>query len=221
MTPKRKYTNPTAPRKTPGQAENPCTDSVIQFDTYPLEHVYRLIEPGPVLLVATGSLREATHNIMTIGFHMMMQHESPPLIGITVGPWDSSFSLLQKYRTCVLAIPSVEVASDVVDIGNRSAADADADGDKWKRFALGARPAQQVDTPLVAAPHILANIECVVEDTAFVRKYSMWVLRPVKAWTRRGEPGTIFHHRGQGIMVTDGEVIDLSQRMVKWQEFLD
>ncbi|KAJ5720936.1 uncharacterized protein N7483_008870 [Penicillium malachiteum] len=210
-----------APKQTPGQADDPCTNSVVQFDTYPLEHVYRLVEPDPVLLVATGSLHEVTHNIMAIGFHMMMQHESPPLIDITLGPWDTSFALLQKYRTCVLAIPSVEMASDVVDIGNCSAADADADGDKWKRFALEARPIQQVATLLIAGPHILANIECVVEDTAFVRKYAMWALRPVKAWTRRGEPGTIFHHRGQGIMVTDGEVIDLSQRMVEWQEFLD
>ncbi|PYI27478.1 hypothetical protein BP00DRAFT_463681 [Aspergillus indologenus CBS 114.80] len=147
---------------------------VVQFDPYPLAPVYRLIQPGPVLLMTTGSLRDATHNVMTIGFHMMMQHESPPLIGITLGPWNHA-------------------------------------------------PADQVEPPLIAAPHILANIECGVEDTTLVFKYAMWVLRPVKAWTKRGlhQPGTVFHHRGQGVMVADGEVIDLSQRMIKWQEFLD
>ncbi|RAH45525.1 flavin reductase family protein [Aspergillus brunneoviolaceus CBS 621.78] len=187
----------------------------------PLGHVYRLIEPGPVLLVTTGSLRDATHNVMTIGFHMMMHHQSPPLIGITLGPWNASFARLRKHRACVLAIPSVEMAPEVVDIGNCSAA-GDGEPTKWEQFALEARPADQVEPPLIAAPHILANIECVVEDTILVSKYAMWVLRPVNAWTRRGDhqPGTVFHHRGQGVMVADGEAIDLSQRMIKWQEFL-
>ncbi|OJK02968.1 hypothetical protein ASPACDRAFT_50405 [Aspergillus aculeatus ATCC 16872] len=193
---------------------------VVQFDPYPLAHVYRLIEPGPVLLVTTGSLRDATHNVLTIGFHMMMQHESPPLIGITLGPWDASFARLRKHRACVLAIPSVKMAPEVVDIGNCSAADGGPT--KWERFALEARPANQVEPPLIDAPHILGNIECVVEDTTLMSKYAMWVLRPVQAWTRRGDrPGTVFHHRGQGVMVADGEVIDLSQRMIKWQEFLN
>ncbi len=51
---------------------------------YPVSKAYRLIEPGPVLLVTT--FHKGRANIMTIGFHMMVQHD-PPLIGCIIGPW--------------------------------------------------------------------------------------------------------------------------------------
>ncbi|TAQ83585.1 hypothetical protein B7494_g8090 [Chlorociboria aeruginascens] len=193
------------------------------FDLYPVSKVYRLIEPGPVLLVTTGSLADGTHNIMTIGFHMVMQHESPPLIGISLGPWDASFTTLKKQRECVLAIPSVEMANVVVDVGNCSADDDEIS--KWQRFKLDAFPAEKVRAPLVGGSHIIANIECVVEDTKMVSKYSMWVLKPVKAWVNQdkmpGEGGKMFHHRGDGTFVVDGDILDLKDRMVKWKEFQD
>ena len=203
------------------------------FESYPPSRVFRL--------VTTGSLAESTHNVMTIGFHMVLQHESPPLLGICLGPWDASFAALKSRRECVLAVPSVEMAPVVVDIGNCSADDFD-DGEgnedvgqegvttgvengKWGRFGLEALPAEKVAAPLVGGPDIIANIECVVEDTKMVSKYSMWVLRPVKAWLnpsrRPGEGGKMFHHRGDGTFVVDGEVLDLKDRMVKWQEFQD
>ncbi|KAI1210956.1 uncharacterized protein F4807DRAFT_459184 [Annulohypoxylon truncatum] len=197
------------------------------FEPYPASKVYRLIEPGPVLLVSTGSLADSTHNLMTIGFHMVMQHESPPLIGISLGPWDASFATLKKQRECVLAVPSVEMAGVVVDIGNCSADDdevAEAGG-KWQRFGLEALPAAKVKAPLVGGGDIIANIECVIEDTKMVSKYSMWVLKPVKAWInpnkKPGEGGKMFHHRGDGTFVVDGEILDLKDRMVKWQEYQD
>ncbi|KAI1102283.1 hypothetical protein F4804DRAFT_269896 [Jackrogersella minutella] len=197
------------------------------FEPYPASKVYRFIEPGPVLLVTTGSLADSTHNVMTIGFHMVIQHESPPLIGISLGPWDASFAALKKQRECVLAVPSVEMAGVVVDIGNCSADDDEVQeaGGKWQRFGLEALPAAKVKAPLVGGTDVIANIECVVEDTKMVSKYSMWVLKPVRAWVnpnkKPGEGGKMFHHRGQGTFVVDGEILDLKDRMVKWQEFQD
>jgi len=196
------------------------------FDPYPPSKVYRLIEPGPVLMVTTGSLTDSTHNVMTIGFHMVMQHESPPLIGISLGPWDASFAALKKQRECVLVVPSVEMSGVTVDVGNCSSDDGSMEGtSKWERFGLEAVPAEKVMAPLVAGPHVIANIECVVEDTKMVNKYSMWVLRPVKAWInpdkKPGEGGKMFHHRGDGTFVVDGDILDLKERMVKWQEFQD
>ena len=47
----------------------------------------------------------------------------------------------------------------------------------------------------------------------------------VKAWInpnmKPGEGGRMFHHRGDGTFVVDGEVLDLKDWMVKWQEFQD
>jgi flavin reductase (DIM6/NTAB) family NADH-FMN oxidoreductase RutF len=191
------------------------------FKSYPPSKVYRLIEPGPVLLVTTGSLAGSTHNVMTIGFHMVIQHEAPPLIGISLGPWDASFAALKKQKECVLAVPSVEMANVVVDVGNCSKDDDETS--KWERFGLEALPARKVKAPLVGGPDVIANIECVVEDTKMVSKFSMWVLKPVKAWInpdkKPGEGGKMFHHRGDGTFVVDGEILDLKDRMVKWQEF--
>lgn len=213
-------TSPSSKRKANGKVRSPNHHS---FNPYPASKVYRLIEPGPVLLVTTGSLADSTHNVMTIGFHMVIQHESPPLIGISLGPWDASFATLKKQRECVLAVPSVEMAEVVVDIGNCSA--NDDQGSKWERFELDALPAGRVNAPLVRGPHIIANIECVVEDTKMVNKYSMWVLKPVKAWINPdktpGQGGKMFHHRGDGTFVVDGDILDLKDRMVKWQDFQD
>ncbi len=219
---------PSHNRKAGGKKEikEPQPQNHHGFDPYPASKVYRLIEPGPVLLVTTGSLADSTHNVMTIGFHMVMQHESPPLIGITLGPWDASFAALKKQGEYVLAVPSVEMADVVVDVGNCSAAaDDDDETSKWERFGLDALPAGKVKAPLVGGSHVIANIECVVEDTKLVSKYSMWVLKPVKAWInpnkRPGQGGKMFHHRGDGTFVVDGEILDLKDRMVKWQEFQD
>lgn len=194
------------------------------FHPYPTSKVYRLIEPGPVLLVTTGSLADATHNVMTIGFHMVIQHESPPLIGISLGPWDTSFATLKSQRECVLAVPSVEMAGVVVDVGNCSS-DDDGETTKWERFGLDALQAGNVKAPLVGGPHVIANIECVVKDTTMVNKYSTWILKPVKAWINPvklpGEGGKMFHHRGDGTFVVDGDILDLKDRMVKWKEYQD
>ncbi|KAI1080423.1 hypothetical protein F5B20DRAFT_540575 [Whalleya microplaca] len=173
---------------------------------------------------------------MTVGFHMVLQHAAPPLVAVCLGPWDASFAALRARRECVLAVPSVEMAGLVVDVGNCSATD-DADGDggsgsgsgsKWDRFkddGLLALPAARVKAPLVGGPDVIANVECVVEDTKMVGKYSLWVLKAVKAWInprkRPGEGGKMFHHRGDGTFVVDGEVLDLKDRMVKWREYQD
>ena len=49
----------------------------------PASQACRLLEPGPILLVTTS--QNGKPNIMTMGFHMMIQHD-PPLIGCIIGP---------------------------------------------------------------------------------------------------------------------------------------
>jgi flavin reductase (DIM6/NTAB) family NADH-FMN oxidoreductase RutF len=220
------FTSPSKRTVYPGSNKEREPANQHAFDPYPTAKVYRLIEPGPVLLVTTGSLVKKTHNVMTIGFHMVIKHESPPLIGISLGPWDASFAALKNQRECVIAFPSVEMAEVVVDIGNCSKDDEELKGSsKWERFGLEALPAVKVKAPLVGGEHVIANIECVAEDAKLVSKYGMWVLKPVKAWInpkkKPGEGGKMFHHRGDGTFVVDGEVLDLKNRMVRWQRFQD
>nr|XP_001389365.2 hypothetical protein ANI_1_2902014 [Aspergillus niger CBS 513.88] len=191
-----------------------------QFMAYPIHKVNRLLEPGPILLVATGSLANKTHNIMTMGFHMMIQHEGPTLVGACIGPWDKSYDNLKKTGECVLAIPAVEMLEQTVDIGNCSGEDVN----KWVSFGINPVPKARARAPLVGGKDVIANIQCMVEDRALVAKYNLWVLKVTGAWINKDmdlEEMKMAHHRGDGRFVVDGKEVDMRVRMVKWKEFQD
>jgi flavin reductase (DIM6/NTAB) family NADH-FMN oxidoreductase RutF len=179
----------------------------------PASRAYRLLEAGPIVLVTTA--HEGRPNIMTMGFHMMVQH-APPLIGCCIGPWDHSYKALRKSGECVIAIPTVDLAKKVVDIGNCSGDEVD----KFKTFKLTAMPARDVKAPLIK--ECLANIECKVADTTLVNKYNLFILEAVRIWTdpARKERRTM-HHNGDGTFTVDGRVINLRERMVLWKQFQD
>lgn len=178
--------------------------------TIPLDKIVRWIEPGPLLLLSTSY--EGRSNVMTFGFHMMMQHDSP-LIGIIVGPWDYSQKALISTKECVIAVPGVDLMEKAVDIGNCSGAEVD----KFERFNLTPRAAAEVRAPLIE--ECLANFECRVVDMPLAGQYNLFVLEAVKGWeSENREQQRIFHHNGNGTFSTGGEVIDLRDRMTKWKE---
>jgi flavin reductase (DIM6/NTAB) family NADH-FMN oxidoreductase RutF len=178
----------------------------------PLKKVVTLLEPGPLVLVTT--YEKEVYNIMTMGFHMMMQHD-PPLIGFIIGPWDHSYEALTKTKECVIAIPGVDLMEKAVDIGNCSGSDTD----KFKKFGLNAIKSKKVGAPLIQ--ECLANIECKVVDTRMANDYNMFILKAVKAWknTDRKEQ-RIFHHNGDGTFSIDGEAFNLQDRMTKWKDII-
>jgi flavin reductase (DIM6/NTAB) family NADH-FMN oxidoreductase RutF len=167
----------------------------------PLSKVYQLLEPGPVVLLTTS--RKGRPNVMTLSWHMMMEFE-PPLVACVVTNRDYSFAALRATRECVIAIPAVQLARKVVEVGNCSGRDLD----KFAAFRLTPLPAGSVKAPLVA--ECFANLECKVTDTRFVNKYCMFVLEVVKAWIDPSQknPKTI-HHHGYGKFVVDGRTIRL------------
>ena len=179
---------------------------------FPLSKVFHLFEPGPVVLVTTAIKGRA--NVMTMSWHMMLEFE-PLLIGCCVSICNYSFAALRKTRECVIAIPTVEMAAKVVDIGNCSGEDVD----KFETFGLTPMPAREVAPPLVA--ECLANIECRVVDTGMVNKYNLFILEGVKAWTdpKHKEHRTI-HANGDGTFAVDGKILNLKKRMVKWKDLL-
>ena len=61
----------------------------------PLSKVYRLLEPGPVVLVSTA--RKGQANIMTLSWHTMMDFE-PPIVGCVISDRNYTFSLLKATR---------------------------------------------------------------------------------------------------------------------------
>ncbi len=104
----------------------------------------------------------------------------------------------------MIAVPALELAPKVVEIGNCSGRDVD----KFERFGLTAAPAERVAPPLVA--DCFANLECRVADTRLVNKFNLFILEVVKAWTDPAQrnPKTL-HHQGYGRFAVDGEIIKL------------
>lgn len=175
----------------------------------PASQAYRLLEPGPIVLVTTQE--NGKPNVMTMGFHMMIQHD-PPLIGCVIGPWDYSYQILRRTGQCVIAVPGLDLAETVVDIGNCSGENVD----KFEKFGLRSRRGKAVDAPLLS--DCLANIECQIADDSLCEAYHLFILEAKRIWTNdtRKERRTM-HHRGDGTFAIDSGVLDLSERMVKWR----
>ncbi|MEJ2061083.1 MAG: flavin reductase family protein [Gammaproteobacteria bacterium] len=170
-----------------------------------LSKVYALLEPGPVVLLTTAHKGEL--NIMTMSWHTMMDFE-PPIVGCVVSDMDYSFTAVRKTRACVINIPTVELAEQVVECGNTTGREID----KFATFGLTPKNASLVEAPLIVECY--ANLECRVIDTRMVNRYSFFVLEVVKAWSDPSvkEPKTL-HHRGYGTFMVAGETIKLPSRM--------
>jgi len=171
----------------------------------PLPKVYGLLEPGPVLLLSTSHKGRA--NVMTLSWHTLLEFE-PPLVGCVVSENDFSFSALRLTRQCVLNIPTLEMATQVVGCGNNSGRSVD----KFATFGLTPQPASLVDAPLIVQCH--ANLECQVVDLRLMKRYNFFVLEVLKAWVDPSvkDPRTL-HHRGYGRFMVAGETITLPSKM--------
>ncbi|TCJ11689.1 flavin reductase family protein [Parasulfuritortus cantonensis] len=173
--------------------------------SYPLAKVYGLIEPGPVVLLATAG--KTRPNVMTLSWLMPVEFE-PPLLACLLGAGDYSYGLLRKSRECSLNIPAVELAEQVVAVGNCSGREVD----KFAAFGLATRPAACVGAPLLEACY--ASLECKVYDSRMANRYGLFILEVVKAWVDGAvkNPRTL-HHRGMGAFMVAGETIRLKSAM--------
>jgi flavin reductase (DIM6/NTAB) family NADH-FMN oxidoreductase RutF len=172
--------------------------------SYPLSRVYGLLEPGPVVLVATA--RKGKANIMTMSWHTMMEFE-PPLVGCVISGRNASFDTLKATRECTLNIPTLDLGKQVVGVGNCSGRSVE----KFAKFGLTPVAASQVAAPLIEECY--ASLECRVADTRLVNRYNFFVLEVVQAWvdTAVKQPQTL-HHRGNGVFAVAGETIKLRSR---------
>jgi flavin reductase (DIM6/NTAB) family NADH-FMN oxidoreductase RutF len=171
--------------------------------TLPLTKAFMLLEPGPVILVTTAD--RGKRNVMTISWHMVM--DFTPRFALLTGPWNYSYQALVKTRECVLALPTVDMARTVVEIGACSGADTD----KFEKFGLTALAAQSVQAPLIG--ECRANVECRVAE--HIKRHNIFVLDAIHAWVndRRKERRTI-HAKGDGTFIVDGRTLNYRRLML-------
>ncbi len=171
----------------------------------PLPQVYRLIEPGPVVMVSSS--RQQQTNIMTMSWHMMVEFE-PPILACIISANNYTFGILQETGECVINIPTAELAEKVVGCGNTSGEHLD----KFKAFGLTPASAASVSAPLIAECH--ANLECRALDSHMSAQYNMFILEVVKAWIDPNvKHARTLHHLGEGEFMIAGETIRLPSAM--------
>jgi len=176
-------------------ARSPAVKAYDKKD-FPVDTIRRFVEPGPIVLVSSA-WKDGT-NIMTMGWHMVMGFE-PSLIGCYIWSDNHSFDMIRKSKACVINIPTDDLATKVVGIGNTSGRDID----KFTKFRLTAVPGTKVEAPLVEECY--ANFECKLVDSSLIKTYSLFVLEVVKAHVAASPkyPRTL-HYRGDGVFMISG-----------------
>ena len=176
---------------------------------FPVSDIRRFLEPGPIVLVS--SAWEGRTNIMTMGWHMVMEFE-PSRVGCYIWSENHSFDMIRKSKQCVINIPTVDLAPKVVGIGNSSGRDID----KFAEFGLTPVQAAKVEAPLIAECY--ANFECKLVDSSLINKYSLFVWEVVKAHvaTSPKYPRTL-HYRGDGVFMVSGTNTSRYRRLFKSQ----
>ena len=166
---------------------------------FPVGDVRRYLEPGPIVLVS--SRYRGKNNIMTMGWHMVMEF-SPSLIACMITAGNHSHDMIRKSRVCVINLPTTKLTDKVVGIGNCSGAKID----KFEKFDLSAAKAAEVDAPLVAECH--ASFECRIHDDVLIDRYNVFIFEVVKAHVaaRPKHPETL-HYTGDGVFMVSGKII--------------
>ena len=174
---------------------------------HPVDDVRRFLEPGPIVLVS--SAWKSKTNIMTMGWHMVMSEE-PALVGCFIWDRNHSFEMIRKSRECVINVPTVDLATTVVRIGNTSGAEVD----KFERFGLTAVRGREVKAPLIDECH--ANFECRLVDSSLINRYSLFVFEVVKGYARvRPKFPQTLHYRGDGLFMLAGPTVSRYRRLFK------
>lgn len=164
----------------------------------PLDIAYRLLGPGPVVLVS--SLFGKRQAITPIAWHMPVS-DDPPIIALEI--WRDHFihKAILKTGDFVINIPSSDMAGTVRKLGSISGSKVD----KFDKFNLKAVKSRRIKSPRLA--NSIGILECKLrKDSSLLKKYSVivgdvvWAEAEESVFTDRWcpeKPGPrIMHHLG-------------------------
>ena len=163
---------------------------------FPVSQIRRFLDPGPIVLVSSAS--KGKTNIMTAGWHTVMEFE-PSLVGCMISSGNHSFGIIKASKKCVINIPIFDLVKQVVDIGKLLSAEV-------AKFKLTPLKGAKVDAPLIKECY--ANFECKVVDASLLPKYSFFIMEVVKAHAAISPkvPRTM-HYRGDGQFMVSGREV--------------
>jgi flavin reductase (DIM6/NTAB) family NADH-FMN oxidoreductase RutF len=173
--------------------------------SFPVDKIRRFLEPGPVVLVS--SAHKGERDIMTMGWHMMMEYTR---VGCFIWDQNHSFELVRRSKECVINVPTADMIDTVIGIGNVHGPRPD----KFEEFGLTAVPGKKVGAPMIGECY--ASFECELVDTSLINKYSLFVFEVVKAHVAATPkyPTTV-HYRGDGVFMVSGRNASYRSRFKK------
>lgn len=167
----------------------------------PVHQVRQVLEPGPVVIVS--SFHQGKRNLMTMGWHTVMEF-SPSLVGCMISGANHSHQLIRDSGECVLNVPDFSLLDTVVGIGNISGIRVD----KFERFGLTPGRADIVKAPLVR--ECFAHMECRLHDDTMVDSYNFFIFEVVKAHIISDALPPTVHYKGEGQFMISGATVDKS-----------
>jgi flavin reductase (DIM6/NTAB) family NADH-FMN oxidoreductase RutF len=179
-----------------GVRRTPAKAKLYRKHDFPVDRTREHLEPGPIVMITSAYKGE--RNIMTLGWHMMLEYN---VVGCYVWDANHSFELFRRSKQCVINVPTLELLDTVVRVGNAHG----TEGDKFGRFALTAVPASKVDAPLIGECY--ASFECKLADGGQIAKRGLFIWEVVKAHVASVKNPKTLHYRGQGVFrLADGSV---------------
>jgi flavin reductase (DIM6/NTAB) family NADH-FMN oxidoreductase RutF len=167
-----------------------------QKKDFPVHRTREHLEPGPIVLISSAYKGE--RNIMTLGWHMMLEYS---VVGCYVWDANESFELFRRSKQCVINVPTRELVDTVVRIGNCHG----SEGDKFDRFGLTPVAASTVQPPLIGECY--ASFECRLADASQVAKRGLFIWEVVKAHVAPVKNPATLHYCGQGVFrLADGSI---------------
>lgn len=175
-----------------------------------LDIAYRLIGPGPLVLVS--SLLGDRAGLTPIAWHMPVSDE-PPIIALTIWEGHFIYKAILETGDFVLNIPSGDMAQLCRKLGSVSGKDCD----KFKEFGLVKEKSKKVKSPRLKSA--IGILECKLRlDKAMLKKYNIVLGEVVYAeaekavfsdrWHPERKGPKVIHHLGKNIFsIPDKRII--------------
>ena len=132
-----------------------------------------LVEPGCVVLVTSGTIKNA--NVMTFSWQTPVNTANPCLILLAIHHVRYSYELIKQNRELVINVPGHEMLEQTHFVGTVTGRNID----KFKEAGLTPIPARLVSPPLIE--QCAAHLECRVTDTFKMQTHDLLICEVVRA----------------------------------------